>query len=401
MSTAPIVPYSLDDYFQSMPIGSVDRAIGNNLYGINHRQVQPIVPINKDTYGLTFFVRPQLNMLGDNLRNVRLLYPLLSTEQNSIQRYVRCTLDPRLNVGAGGNETVTCPFVDPKQAFIPILSNNLNSVSGWPDVTAPTFTSHEGVYQEAYSQVDGITRNYTAFTIDATFRNTKGDPILYLFYIWLHYQSLVFEGMLVPYPDFIFDNRIDYMTRIYRLVLDPTKRFVRKIAATGVSFPMNVPIGQFFDYSNQQPYNDQSKDITIRFQCLGAQYLDDILIFEFNKTVQIFNPSMAPSRLNLTMVKINASLLNFFNNRGYPRINPDNYELEWYVEKDYYTKRVQAIGAVGTVDDVALGIKNAAQVPRSTTSTTSTAKANSTLAGAIENAKNPATASSNEDYVGD
>lgn len=400
-TSTPIVPYSLDDYFQSMPIGSVERAIGNNLYGINHRQVHTVVPMNKDTYGLTFFVRPQLNMQGDNLRNVRILYPLLTQSENSIQRFARCTLDPRIPVGAGGGGAITCPFVDPKQAFIPILTNNLSSVSGWPDVTAPTFTSHEGLYQEAYSQVDGITRNYSAYTIDATFRNTRGDPILYLFYIWLHYQSLVFEGLLVPYPDYIFDNRIDYMTRIYRLVLDPTKRFVRKIAATGVCFPTNVPIGQFFDYSNQQPFNDQSKDITIRFQCLGAQYLDDILIYEFNKTVQIFNPSMAPKSLNGAMIRINASLLNFFNNRGYPRINPDNYELEWYVEKGYYAKRVKAIAAVGNTKEVEQLIKNSAGIVNNSAPTASNAAAKATLSKAIDNAKNPATAYQNDTYVGD
>ena len=93
----PINAYTLDDYFQSTPVGSVDRAIGNNLYGINHRQVAGMVPINKDLYGLTFFVRPQLNLHSNNVRNLRLLYPLLNKNTNSIQRFTRCTLDPRLD----------------------------------------------------------------------------------------------------------------------------------------------------------------------------------------------------------------------------------------------------------------------------------------------------------------
>jgi hypothetical protein len=29
--------------------------------------------------------------------------------------------------------------------------------------------------------------------------------------------------------------------------------------------------------------------------------------------------------------------------RGYPRINPDDYELEWWVPLDFYQKRVQAL----------------------------------------------------------
>ena len=70
----PIVSQSLDDYFQSTPIGSVDKAIGNNLFGINHRQIPGLVPSNKDIYGFTFFTRPQLNLQTDNIRNERRFY---------------------------------------------------------------------------------------------------------------------------------------------------------------------------------------------------------------------------------------------------------------------------------------------------------------------------------------
>lgn len=95
MANDTIVPYSLDDYFQTTSIGSLDKAIGNNLYGINHRQTPGLVPSNKDTYGLTFFVRPQLNMQSDNIRNMRIFSPLLSSNPLTMQRFVRTTLDPR------------------------------------------------------------------------------------------------------------------------------------------------------------------------------------------------------------------------------------------------------------------------------------------------------------------
>jgi hypothetical protein len=341
-----IVPHTLDDYFQSSSIGSVEQSIGNNLYGINHRQIPSMVPMNKDSYGLTFFVRPQLNFQSDNIRNYRLLYPLLTDNTISIQRFVRATLDPRLLYGYGQGKTKTpaikCPIVDNTNAFIPVLTNNLNSISGWPDTVAPTFSSKEGLYGEVYSQVDGIVRNYGAFDIDATFRNTKGDPIVYMFYAWLHYMSMVYEGLMVPYPDFIIENEIDYNTRIYRLVLDSEKRYVTKIAATGVSFPVSIPLGQFFDFNKDKPYNDQSSDITIRFRCLGAQYQDDILVKEFNATVALFNPDMKDGKRDASMMKIttriatemNEPLMLFrLNNRGYPRISPNNYELEWWFYK--------------------------------------------------------------------
>ncbi len=352
MSNDSVVPYTLDDYFQSTPIGSVDKAIGNNLWGFNHRQVPGMVPINKDSYGMTFFVRPQLNLQSDNVRNVRLFYPLLTSNSQSIQRFVRCTLDPRAHVGyvrkSGLIPGLECEFVDPFSAFIPILSNNLNAISGWPDVVSPTFQSKAGLYQEEYAQVDGIVKNYTSFDLSATFRNTRGDPIVYLFYIWLHYQSLVFEGQLVPYPDFIAENEIDYMTRIYRIVLDPEKRFVRKIGATGVSFPTSVPIGEFLDYNNDVPFNLQNKDITVRFKSLGAIYQDDILIKEFNQTVAIFNPLMSEASIanGNAVIKVNPALLVYFNNRGYPRINPNTYELEWYVDGNTFNNRIQILNSM-------------------------------------------------------
>jgi len=344
----------MDDFYQNTPIGSVDKAIGNNLYGFNHRQIPGMVTSNKDTYGLTFFVRPQLNLQPGNIRNIRYFYPLLSMNPVSIQRFVRCMLDPRLMVGSPENPTgLSCPLIDSTQAFIPILTNNLTSLSGWPDLTVPTYTSKQGVYNEVYSQVDGVSRNFESFDIDATFRNTRGDPIVYLFYIWAHYSSLVYEGTLMPYIDYLLENEIDYMTRIYRLTLDESKTYVRKIGATGVAFPISAPIGSFMDFSSEKPYNDQNKDITIRFRCLGAEYFDDILVKEFNATVKIFNPDMAavenavrvPRDVTVAggVVKIPQDLLTYFNHRGYPWINPNNYELEWWIPNNIYNARINNV----------------------------------------------------------
>lgn len=338
-----VLPYSLDDYFQSTPIGSIERAIGENLYGINHQQIPSAVPSNKDLYGLTFFVRPQLNLQDDNIQNERLFYPLLSSNQTSMQRFVRCMLDPRLIYGYGKGKVVVpgipCPLIDNQQAFITVLTNDLQSISGWPDLALPTFKSDRGLYNEVYMQADGIVKNYDNYSITASFRNTRGDPILYMFYIWLHYQALVFEGTLVPYPDIIIENELDYNTRIYRLVLDPSRTYVKKIAACGVAQPVSAPTASFFDFNADRPYNDQNKDISIQFECLGAIYQDDILIDEFNRTVQCFNPSMRDDVRQLAMVKIPKSIRHLFKNRGYARINPEDYELEWWIDIEQYATR--------------------------------------------------------------
>lgn len=353
---------SLDDFLQYSSVGPLQTAIGNNIYGINHRQTPTPVPLNKDHYGLTFFTRPQLNFQTNNLRNLRGFTKYLTTEPLSYQMAVRCMLDPRMQNGypyskVGEDDQqdlfrLNCPFVDNRMAFIPLLTNHLKSISGWPDQTTPFTTTPDGSYQEAHSMVDGIITNYSAYDIEATFRNSKGDPVMALFEAWVNYQSAVFEGTLVPYPDFLIENEIDYNTRIYRLILDPTKRKVQKIAATGASTPASLPWGAHFDYSSEKPYNDSTSDISIRFRCNGAQYNDDILIYEFNKTVQIFNPSMNDKALQRDMVIIPIDLLQFFNNRGYPRIDPNTYDLDWWVERSVFDRKVKGLQDFGAPTSV-------------------------------------------------
>jgi hypothetical protein len=150
----------------------------------------------------------------------------------------------------------------------------------------------------------------------------------------------VFEGRMVPYMDYLVENVIDYNTRIYRLVLDVNKDKVKKIAATGASFPVSVPTGSFFDFNNDTPYSDQNKDISIRFRCLGAEYLDDILIREFNETTYIFHGRMRDGLREKYMTKIDKRYLPLFNNRGYPHINETNYDLEWWVDNTLYNNMI-------------------------------------------------------------
>jgi hypothetical protein len=151
-----------------------------------------------------------------------------------------------------------------------------------------------------------------------------------------------------PYPDFIIENEIDYNTRIWRLVLDQNKKFVTKIACTGASFPVSVPLGSAFNFEHDKPFNQNNESLAINFKCFGFCYNDDILIHEFNKAVGIFNPDMnegifsytgktyKPGNIDQMMQKIPAQSIALFNNRGYPRINPGSYELEWYVTKQIY-----------------------------------------------------------------
>lgn len=357
--------------------GSIEKALGNNLYGIDHLGTKGMIPENRDTQGYVFFTRPALNLSTINLRRHRLFSGLLTQNANSIHRYVRCTLDPRLLFGQqsrtmnidkmaggstagfshgdvstmksqkmGGDPILSCPILDNQQAFIPLLTNTIKTVSGWEDVVLPTFTSKEGLKREQWSIADGSVEIYNAFDIDCSFRNIKEEPLVLLFQTWIFYMAAVFEGLMNPYIDFIAENEIDYNTRIYRIVLDESKLIVKKISASGASYPLNVPTGQFFDYDDSSKYSTNSRDITIRFKCMGAMYNDDILIKEFNDTVGIFNPEMRKmiqGKNDHNMAKIPHGIIHMFNNRGYPYINPSTLEFQWWINKDSPTyKRIKS-----------------------------------------------------------
>lgn len=345
MTTKVLVPYSLDDFMQSTPIGSLDKAIGNNVYGIDHMQIPGAVPSNRELQGFTFFTRPQLNMQPDNIRNIRKMSDLLNGEPFSIQNFVRCCLDPRMQTKYGIGKTSTtptnCPLVNNENPFISILTNNITAISGWPDLVAPVYTSTPGLYNQAHSMVDGLVQNYESYNIDATFRNTRADPILYMFYIWLHYQSAVFEGRLVPYLDMITENEIDYNTRIFRITLDKQRQKVTKIFST-IGFPISAPTAQAADFNSERPYSEQNKDLTIRFQVHGFEAYDPVLVKEFNKIVTTFSPSMKDGVRDSAMVKLEPEVSMLFRHRALPRIDPQTADFEWYVPVDLFQNRTQA-----------------------------------------------------------
>lgn len=333
----------VDDLLSRSPIGNPGTAITESLYGLNHRSLANSIPINKDYYGLTFFTKPDLRLDQANCLKLRKFSPLLTPRENSLPRAIRAMLDFRHS--SHNEESYLCGLIDPKQIFIPVLTNTLVSLSGWEDIQLPTYSSEAGVYGEQFSFADGITEIYRCFDLTATFRNVPGDPITSLFYYWVLYAAAVYEGTLTPYADNAAQNTIDYQTRIFRVVLDSTKRFVQKIACTGAAFPINVPLGAAFNYDTDSVIN-RNDQISITFRGIGAEYLDDIIIHDFNLLVCVGNADMYDDqRKGAGLVKVPYEYIYLFNHQGYPRINPSTFELEWWV---YETTFKSMTGESGT-----------------------------------------------------
>jgi hypothetical protein len=59
--------------------------------------------------------------------------------------------------------------------------------------------------------------------------------------------------------------------------------------------------------------------------------------------VQDFNHSMTDDQREQHNTKIPIQALQLFNNRGYPRINPDTWELEWWIDTPTYNKLIPIV----------------------------------------------------------
>ncbi len=316
--------------------GEISTAAANSFWGINHRGVGNPMQLNQDNHGLVLFTRPCLNLSYDNVAMLRQLTPLLTPEEWSQHRMIRALLDRVGQVGGWGrNGTVSSPAVDPLQAFLTPITNHLMSCTGWPDQEFDTFTSKEGVHREVYSLADGVPKDFTAFDLTTTFRNVTGDPITLLFFVWMQYITAVTIGEMVPYPAMVIEKEIDYQSRCYRLILDPTRTYVQRIAST-IVYPTANPLGQVFNFNADHAMSQEAKELNVRWRAVGVEYYDPILIFEFNKVVTTFNPYMEDDRRASTYVKLAKNEVQFFNYRGYPRIDPKSSALEWWVTPQQY-----------------------------------------------------------------
>lgn len=350
----------IDNISRQSGYGRRQQAHTNVLYGINHSVVGNIVPYNTDNQGITFFTRPRLNLTYNNIISDRTFTPLLANNgaTESMQRAIRVLLDPILGgkdetsvllAANEGVDLVQTNLIDTDLAFMALLTNHLQSLTGWPDPSADTYQSHDGIYKESWSMIDGLVRNYSTFELNATFRNVAGDPISALFHTWIKYASNVYIGRMMPYPDAILTNEIDYQTRIYRLILDPSRQYVTKIASTGASFPYAVSLGASFSFDADRPFNqNNAQTIDVPFRCMGVEYNDPRTILEFNTVVAMFNQNMAIPQA-AGYVKLKPAEKIYHNYYGYPRIDPRTLELQWWVDPaDYTPINVNNLGIANT-----------------------------------------------------
>ena len=314
--------------FKAMNQDNTDTSLGDAMYGFNTDYGKRYIHPSRTNQGLCFFVRPQLNLSELNIRYSRLLYGNVGSDDFGMATYIKHTLDPRLAATSDLN------VINNKQAFIPLLTNTLLSMSGFPDIELPSDSSTPGLLNEVYTIPDGATDIYGPVELSAAFMNTTGEPVLNMFHTWVTAITLMRQGVIRPYADFISEHERCFDTRIFRFTLDQTGRFVRRIAVTGPGFVDNVGIGGGFDYDVNTHYVAGQERQTFRFKMAGIEYRDPILVHEFNEIGRIFNPMLQDGTRQKNMQVIPHALRHITNHMGYPQIDEKTMELQYWVEND-------------------------------------------------------------------
>lgn len=326
-----VIDFERDFVMQQMHVENLDTTLGSSLYGFNGNMEKRFIHQNKVNMGYTFFTRPQLNLSPHNIRYSRQLYGFLGSEHNmDMSTFVKHTLDPRL---AGTAAAAGVDIINNRQAFIPIMSNALNSMTGAPDLELPSFTSEEGRMNETYTMPDGHLNIFSSVDLSATFANISGDPILNLLHTWTMAISLMTQGIIRPYVDFITENERCYDTRIFRFTLDASGDYITNYAATGPGFVDGIGIGSTFDYNRESTFNEGLNEHNVRFKMAGIEYRDPILLYEFNKIGEIFNPMLGDEYREEKMFKVPKNILHLVHAIAYPRIDLDTMAMEFWIEQ--------------------------------------------------------------------
>ena len=356
-------------------IGRKDMPLHSVITGINMLQSIPNIPPRTLSQGYVFFTRPTLNLTYKNIAKNRKM-AFLHNDVNSIGCAIKGMLMPKFLVDDAdakipaaltGVDKQYSVRVDHKSPFVDILGNLIKNLTGFPDLSMNIQDSMKAKYAGQNIFADGGILNFQRYDISTTFYNTAGNLLGHLFHVWLLYMDNIARGIFAPFLRYQLQNRVDYQTRIYRIVLNKNKTHLEGIAATGASLPATVPIGADFLYNREEPIMSNTSEIAINFPSVGAIYNDPILIDTFNRIYTFTYPELitwymggkkggdfvdisessiyadinAKQDIFTTQIFIDNRML--FNFKAYPIIDPINYRMHWFVPKDHYTLLKQLV----------------------------------------------------------
>lgn len=246
---------------------------------------------NHEVVGFTFITRPKLNFSTTSLRQDRILMMLDTPDPGTLQFAMRCYLDTYYSSRSDVLQVAAkCPFFNSQSPFLIPLSNNLLSVSGWPDPVIETETTDGGFFSEDMTMAKGSDRLNKTYDITLTFRDIQGGFIISMLWMWIHYIELVVRGDTTAYPEDIAARRINYTCSIYRFVMDPSRQFITKWSKATGCFPRSVPIGNIFNFGERENFIKSAEQYSVPFTVNKVEIMDPIIFRDFNTIVKRYYP---------------------------------------------------------------------------------------------------------------
>lgn len=320
---------------RSSGFGGTDTAFTEAISGFNMLHQGLDLPMNREQQGHIFVTRPCLNLSDDNIAQVRELSVFYSRSGSaSWIRAIRDMLDPMTaNDNKHGGE-----IFDRRQAFIPIISNLCISASGWPDRVGNTWAMERGIENETMIMNDSGYKIYSQWELSMSLENIIGNPAMKISEALAIYQGAVYLNRMTPHLTNLINNEIDYMMRCYRIMTEPDGTTITGFACNGGMFLSATNIGSMFNYTRDTVFNEDTKQVNLQFDCIGAMYNDPYYMRAFNQTVahEDFCPLMADETRDTHFVKITPAQRKLFNYRCFPWINLQTVQLEWWVDKAVY-----------------------------------------------------------------
>lgn len=290
-----------DDELKSLYEAAVETTFRSSGYGSFSSQYQmvlsrfdryggkvPIIP-NHEQIGLTFFTRPKLNLTTANLRMDRQMSMVDSLTPTTLAFAARAYLDTNWSRSdAIADMASLAPFFNDESAFLVPLTNCITSFSGTPDPVIDTETTEGGFFSEDITIPRGSDLLRRSGELSITFRDVQGGFIFLLLYLWHRYIELLPKGTMFAYPEDIYHRRMGFTCSIYRFVLDPSKRFITKWAKYTGCYPKSIPLGAFFNFSDNESFLSSTSQFTVPFVYNFVDPMDPIVFREFNTIVSRF-----------------------------------------------------------------------------------------------------------------
>lgn len=348
----------LNESFRSTGIGPQGNIMQNFLSRLD-RHGNTYAPTNSMNYGYTFITRPRFNMTSGNLQQnpitalLNCNYGDESVARNNVAFMIRMLLDTKLSRGCNlfnSNKTkeenelaraaAASGLLDVNNPFFTPLCNGLRGISGWPDFNLETATMGEDFHSGDFTFVKGADMLVRTTELSLEFADVQGSIILSCMFYWCLMMALQAKGIVMAYPDDIYEQRLNYTVSIYRFITDNTRRNILWWSKATGCFPKSAPIGQLFNVNQGEVTISSAKQFSIPFTANVIEYNNPSILYDFRRLMR--NYVIDFDDVNTWPLvpdnPINGTQLPNWNYVGLPDIieGKTSLELVWKTNKDMY-----------------------------------------------------------------